>query len=484
LGVSGFETSANFVEEQRPGVFPKTLTNMWISVSFINICLPTLAICIIPMDELVGEKSSYAVAIVAERVGGSLLRDIVAIDALLVLSGSVLTSYVGVCGLFQRMAGDRCLPQFFAQLNDWRGTPHYTIISFFAVCASMCILLNGNITQLAAIYSISFLLVMALFAFCGLWMKIKRPTLPRQINTHPVMFILGLGLVATAFTAVVLLHPAMLTYFYIYYGITVLMVMTTFARVEVFTFVLSLISSSKQVRVLIKFFARMEIVEDWVKTQLQKLRKQGVVYFTKSGSLSQLNLALQYIEANEEARWVRVIHVYQSDHDIPQHLLEYVQMLDCVYPKTRIDCILVRGEFGPGMVQYLSKRVLVPVNCMFINCPKHDFKHPLDTMGGVRVIQNSDNATMLENFRHHSPLQSQYIDTREEDQADVSPMSVHANPTWFRTVSGEMPMSPESAFSDISGTFRGVSSDIYAGRVRSEVLLEMLEEPIDGMSDE
>ena len=29
LGVSGFETSANFVEEKKSGVFPKTLRNMW-----------------------------------------------------------------------------------------------------------------------------------------------------------------------------------------------------------------------------------------------------------------------------------------------------------------------------------------------------------------------------------------------------------------------------------------------------------------------
>ena len=28
LGVTGFETSANFVEEQKPGVYPRTLRNM------------------------------------------------------------------------------------------------------------------------------------------------------------------------------------------------------------------------------------------------------------------------------------------------------------------------------------------------------------------------------------------------------------------------------------------------------------------------
>jgi len=36
LGITGFETSANFVEQQKPGVFPKTLRNMWIAVAFFN----------------------------------------------------------------------------------------------------------------------------------------------------------------------------------------------------------------------------------------------------------------------------------------------------------------------------------------------------------------------------------------------------------------------------------------------------------------
>jgi hypothetical protein len=36
LGISGFESSANFVEEQQPHVFPKTLRNMWIVVSIVN----------------------------------------------------------------------------------------------------------------------------------------------------------------------------------------------------------------------------------------------------------------------------------------------------------------------------------------------------------------------------------------------------------------------------------------------------------------
>lgn len=44
LGVTGFETSSNFVEEQAPGVFPRTLRNMWTCVSIYNPLLVLLAL--------------------------------------------------------------------------------------------------------------------------------------------------------------------------------------------------------------------------------------------------------------------------------------------------------------------------------------------------------------------------------------------------------------------------------------------------------
>eukprot|EP00927_Polykrikos_kofoidii_P078786 TRINITY_DN7559_c0_g1_i1.p1 TRINITY_DN7559_c0_g1~~TRINITY_DN7559_c0_g1_i1.p1 ORF type:complete len:785 (-),score=110.90 TRINITY_DN7559_c0_g1_i1:64-2370(-) len=400
LGVSGFETSANFVEEQRPGVFAKTLRNMWAGVSSINFCLPCFMILIVPLDEVTGERSACSVTRLAEAVGGPTLRDIIGMDAVIVLAGAVLTSYVGVCGLFQRMAGDRCLPEFFATCNAWRGTPHNTIIFFFAITASMCCLFDGDISMLGNMYSLAFLLVMALFSICGLWMKVERATLPRQVHAPVSTFFLGLALVSIAFSAAVMSHTEVLAYFLAYYMLTVILVMVTFARVSIFTAFLRCLSSSFAVRMVVRCFVRMEVAEQWVVVQLQKLRSRGVIYFTKKANLSEINRALQYIDDNEEARWVRIVHVYTNDSQIPAKLLEYVQLLDCIYPKTRIDCVLVKGEFSPGTVQWISKRVSVPVNSMFINCPRHDFQHGLDTMGGVRVIQNSEKGNLLDDVKH------------------------------------------------------------------------------------
>ncbi|HRX00079.1 MAG TPA: APC family permease, partial [Cyclobacteriaceae bacterium] len=95
LGISGFESSANFVEEQAPGVFRKTLRNMWTVVSIFNPLIAFLAIAAMPLVE-VGEHKETLLSHMGEVAGGKWLSYIISIDAVLVLSGAVLTSFVGV----------------------------------------------------------------------------------------------------------------------------------------------------------------------------------------------------------------------------------------------------------------------------------------------------------------------------------------------------------------------------------------------------
>jgi amino acid transporter len=111
LGISGFESSSNFVEEQEAGVFRKTLRNMWGIVSFFNPVLALLLICIIPLAE-VGEHKESLLAYLGHTTGGTWLAFLISIDAVLVLCGAVLTSFVGVSGLLNRMTLDRVLPNF------------------------------------------------------------------------------------------------------------------------------------------------------------------------------------------------------------------------------------------------------------------------------------------------------------------------------------------------------------------------------------
>ncbi len=52
LGISGFESSANFIEEQKDGVFPKTLRNMWIAVAIFNPLISLLSLGVLPIGEI------------------------------------------------------------------------------------------------------------------------------------------------------------------------------------------------------------------------------------------------------------------------------------------------------------------------------------------------------------------------------------------------------------------------------------------------
>ena len=176
LGISGFESSANFVEEQKHGVFPKTLRNMWAVVSFFNPVMALLVIFIIPVAD-VQEHSSALLAYLGSKTGGSWLATIISIDAVLVLCGAVLTSFVGVLGLVNRMTLDRILPNYFLKTNK-KGSFYRIAIGFLILCVSVLLATKGDLASLAGVYTFSFLSVMALFGIGNLLLKIKRRKLP------------------------------------------------------------------------------------------------------------------------------------------------------------------------------------------------------------------------------------------------------------------------------------------------------------------
>ena len=60
LGVSGYETSAQFVESMQPGVFVKTLRNLWVGVTLVNPLLSFLAISVLPLNDITANRSVHA----------------------------------------------------------------------------------------------------------------------------------------------------------------------------------------------------------------------------------------------------------------------------------------------------------------------------------------------------------------------------------------------------------------------------------------
>eukprot|EP00048_Salpingoeca_helianthica_P001061 m.46254 g.46254 ORF g.46254 m.46254 type:complete len:469 (+) comp11105_c0_seq1:224-1630(+) len=201
LGITGFETSANFVEEQRPGVFPRTLRNMWFCVALLNPALSLLSLFRLPLFTIMGyplnaegqPNNDDLLGLMAPR---EWLRTLVSIDAFCVLCGSVLTSYVGVVGLARRMAQDRHLPALLLGRNRTFGTNHTIIFGFFVLCWLLYAFSRGDVLVLGSVYAISFLCVMALFAIGALALlrSARQPLKPHTVA--PILLALAAVVIA------------------------------------------------------------------------------------------------------------------------------------------------------------------------------------------------------------------------------------------------------------------------------------------------
>ena len=84
----------------------------------------------------VGEHQTDLLAYLEQTVGGKYLGIFISIDAVLVLCGAVLTSFVGVSGLLNRMTLDRILPNYFLKQNK-NGSNYRIIITFLILCFSI-----------------------------------------------------------------------------------------------------------------------------------------------------------------------------------------------------------------------------------------------------------------------------------------------------------------------------------------------------------
>jgi len=167
--------------------------------------MAVLALALIPLGEINDDNKTALLANMGKLSGGNWLAWLISVDAVLVLSGAVLTSFVGVNGLVHRMALDRCLPQALLKRNR-RGTTHRIIVSFFVLSVSVLLVTRGDLEALAGVYTISFLSVMALFCVGNILLKVKREKLPRPSRATWVGVVVALsavlmGLVGNAMKA-------------------------------------------------------------------------------------------------------------------------------------------------------------------------------------------------------------------------------------------------------------------------------------------
>jgi len=379
LGISGFESSANFVEEQAPGVFPKTLRNMWIVVSVFNPLTAFLALAIIPIQEVAANQEAL-LAHIGGIAAGNWLLWVISVDAALVLSGAVLTSFVGVGGLVQRMTLDRTLPQFFLKLNK-RNSPYRIMIAFFLLCLSILLITKGKLGALAGVYTISFLSVMALFAIGNILLKVKRARLPRPEKAGAIALFIAITAVLAALAGNAIMNPVYVAVFLEYFlpamGVLGIMLYRT-SILKGLLYLFKHISDKIQTAVSFGNATLLKMIND--------INAQEFVFFTKDDNVAILNKVMIYVTQNEQTRKLKIVTVLPEDGDLTPGLERDIEVLDRAYPDIKIDFVKLYGEFGPGIITKLSKAWNIPPNFMFIGSPGDHFPYKIADLGGVRLI--------------------------------------------------------------------------------------------------
>ena len=379
LGISGFESSANFVEEQAENVFPKTLRNMWIAVSFFNPVMALLALALIPIPE-VADHQEALLAHMGLVSGGTWLSSLISIDAFLVLSGAVLTSFIGVNGLIRRMTLDRCLPQLLLQTNS-RGTTHRILVTFFLLCVSVLAITGGELEALAGVYTLSFLAVMLLFATGNILLKAKREGLPRPERAPwPVVF-LGMFGVSIGLVGTVLMNPTYLRVFLEYFIPTLLVVSIMLGRLGLLRAALVLLRAA-----LVSFGKHVNSLMAIIQAKVAEINSHQVVFFTRGDNIANLNNAMLYVRRNEHTNRIKIVTVVRDRADVPPTLAENLEFMDKAYPQIDIEFVIREGEFTPELIETLSREWNVPTNFMFIGSPSGHLIYGLAELGGVRLI--------------------------------------------------------------------------------------------------
>eukprot|EP00475_Leptophrys_vorax_P013238 TRINITY_DN1959_c0_g1_i3.p1 TRINITY_DN1959_c0_g1~~TRINITY_DN1959_c0_g1_i3.p1 ORF type:complete len:725 (+),score=157.48 TRINITY_DN1959_c0_g1_i3:696-2870(+) len=422
LGISGFETSANFVEEQQRGVFPKTLRNMWWAVGILNPTLSFLSLCVLPLPTIMGfpldaDGRPQNNALLIEMANQEWLKTMISLDAFLVLCGATLTGFVGVDGLIRRMAMDDVLPKILLKQNKWFKTNHVALSGFFLTCVSLFFICGMNIYAMAGVYTVSFLSVMCLFCVGNLILKYKRSRLRREFHAKLPLVFLGLFACVSAIIINVVNDASILIFWLLFYCLILFMVGMMFQKFRVLRIFVNRAFGESVEQLpsdedLQKFKGVKGFLVRHAVRELRRIKEASVIFFVKHPDIRLMNKAVAYVRENETSQGIKFVHVcnqqahpkllHQMEEEDGQHHQDHdgdvrnctelfeadVATLQKVYPSKRLTFELVRTEeaFDGPLLRKLSAQMGVRNDKMFISCPSIKFPHDIAELGGVRLI--------------------------------------------------------------------------------------------------
>lgn len=375
LGVSGFESSANFVEEQAPGVFRKTLRNMLLGVTFFNPLIALVVVNSMPYGDITAAKD-FLLSDAASVIGGQWYRYFIVFDAFFVLSGAVLTSYVGVSGLLSRMSGDNCLPNFMGKMNTKGSFPRIVLL-FFALCSSILVMTGGDLLSLAGVYTIAFLGVMSLFAFGNLILKEARTELKRTYRAPILAVITAFLFTFFGIIGNIRIDSKNLLFFEIYF-------------VPALVVIMSIIYMDYLLKFALRVTRRFPKVHGFLLHTFKDVSEGRFVAFIHHPN--RMYAILNYIDRNEIGRKVTLIVCRSHDtKNLKRNYEEVKAVLPTlaqagVFPHLNVTVEYRDEEFGPEVIHKVEKDHKIRRNRIMIGSIHNHHPYDYSELGGVRII--------------------------------------------------------------------------------------------------
>ena len=99
---------------------------------------------------------------------------------------------------------------------------------------------------------------------------------------------------------------------------------------------------------------------------IEKINSQQIVFFMRGDNIANLNNAMLYVRNNEHTNRIKIVTVVDKESDVPGDLKENLDFLNATYPSIEIDFVVLKGDFGPHLIEKLSQEWNIPKNFMYL----------------------------------------------------------------------------------------------------------------------
>jgi amino acid transporter len=194
----------------------------------------------------------------------------------------VLTGTISSCGAIERLSRDHVLPPLFLRRLKFTHAPHFSIIMFTFIGLLMFGVVGANITILSGLFTVCFLIIMALFAISNLLLKFNRDRLVRQPRVDLPLLFLALIVVAAAIAGNLVLSPVILGYFVVFFVVAFVAMTYTGFR-------------GRLALVFYWIYTRNKVLQSWRWTRnwhvklidfIKRSKKQPVIFFAKTDEVA------------------------------------------------------------------------------------------------------------------------------------------------------------------------------------------------------